>query len=144
MTPTFLMIGGFLGAGKTSAMRAFGQWLQKRNLTCGLITNDQAQGLVDTQLLRQDGFVVEEIAGGCFCCRFDSLTRAADNLTASMTPDVFLAEPVGSCTDLIATVSLPLQERYGHQYVIAPLSVMIDPKRLQKRLGLLAGRPFFK
>ena len=31
---------------------------------------------------------------------------AADRLTRDAQPDVFLAEPVGSCTDLRATVSI--------------------------------------
>ena len=142
MTARYIMIGGFLGAGKTTAMSAFGHWLKKHNLSCGLITNDQAAGLVDSYLLRQDGFAVEEIAGGCFCCRFESLKLASENLTEAIAPDVFLAEPVGSCTDLIATVSIPLQRLYGDRFAVAPLSVMIDPKRLQKRLGLISGRPF--
>ena len=43
----------------------------------GLITNDQAGGLVDTRLLRGQGFATEEIAGGCFCCRFNTLVEAA-------------------------------------------------------------------
>ena len=39
----------------------------------GLVTNDQAQDLVDTNSLRAQGFPVEEVAGACFCCRFDDL-----------------------------------------------------------------------
>ena len=72
-----------------------------------MITNDQAEDLVDTQLVRRNGFDVQEIAGGCFCCRFSSLKEAADVLTKESRPDVFIAEPVGSCTDLVATVSYP-------------------------------------
>ena len=33
----------------------------------GLVTNDQAQDLVDTNSLRSQGFAVQEVAGACFC-----------------------------------------------------------------------------
>jgi hypothetical protein len=39
-----------------------------------------------------------------FCCQFNSLVDAAKRLTAASRPEVFIAEPVGSCTDLIAMV----------------------------------------
>ena len=75
--PRYVMIGGFLGAGKTTAVDRFARALTDRGMRVGLITNDQSTGLVDTAVLRSRGFAVEEITGGCFCCRFDSLQEAA-------------------------------------------------------------------
>jgi len=138
----YVMVGGFLGAGKTTAMAALAQRLDAQGQRVGLITNDQSSGLVDTALLRQSGFPVEEIAGGCFCCRFDSLDQAAARLTAESRPDVFLAEPVGSCTDLVATVSYPLRRIYGDRFHIAPLTVLLDPHRASRILGIAQGRSF--
>jgi Ni2+-binding GTPase involved in maturation of urease and hydrogenase len=108
----------------------------------GLITNDQGSGLVDTALLSSRGFAVEEIPGGCFCCRFSSLVEAARKLTAATRPDVFIAEPVGSCTDLVATVSYPLRRIYGDAFSVAPLSVLVDPVRARRVLGLAEGPKF--
>ena len=88
------------------------------------------------------GYPVEEITGGCFCCRFTSLTDAADRLARDARPDVFLAEPVGSCTDLRATVQYPLRRLYGDNYRVAPLSVLVDPFRARRALGLETGRTF--
>ncbi len=139
---TYVMIGGFLGAGKTTAVARMGAALTERGLKVGLITNDQSSGLVDTSILRSRGFSVEEIAGGCFCCRFGSLAEAAERLEAAERPDVFLAEPVGSCTDLVATVSYPLRRIYGDRFRVAPLSVLVDPQRARRVLGLAAGRRF--
>jgi G3E family GTPase len=136
------MLGGFLGAGKTTAVAQLGAYLTVRGLRVGLITNDQSTGLVDTKVLRSRGFAVEEIAGGCFCCRFDSLHDAATKLTSESRPDVFIAEPVGSCTDLVATVSYPLRRIYGDSFTIAPLSVLVDPIRAGRILGLEEGRSF--
>ena len=142
MTARYVMIGGFLGAGKTTAIVRIAERLTAEGLRVGLITNDQSAGLVDTALARARGLAVEEIAGGCFCCRFNSLVEAAAKLTGAVRPDVFLAEPVGSCTDLQATVTLPLRRLYGERFRVAPLSVMIDPARAARVLGLEAGAAF--
>jgi len=138
----YVMVGGFLGAGKTTALSALARHLVARGLRVGLITNDQSHGLVDTALLRSQGHAVAEIGGGCFCCRFNSLSEAVAELDAARTPEVFVAEPVGSCTDLAATVSYPLRRLYGERYTIAPLSVLVDPLRAERVLGLETGRAF--
>lgn len=142
MPSRYIMIGGFLGAGKTTLIQRFASYLDDRDEKVGLITNDQGAGLVDSAIGRSNRFPVEEISGGCFCCRFNSLIDAAVNLTAETRPDVFLAEPVGSCTDLVATVSLPLQQIYGDDYLVAPLSVLVDPIRAGQILGIGDGKKF--
>jgi G3E family GTPase len=139
---SYVMVGGFLGAGKTTAVARLARHLTERGLRVGLITNDQSTGLVDTTLLRTTGLPVEEIGGGCFCCRFHTLEDAVGKLTERTRPDVFLAEPVGSCTDLVATVSYPLRRIYGERYRIAPLSVLVDPRRAARLLGLIDGPRF--
>jgi len=136
------MIGGFLGAGKTTAVAALAKRLTAQGLKVGLITNDQGSELVDTAMLRARGFATEEIPGGCFCCRFNSLIEAAGRLDAQSSPDVFIAEPVGSCTDLVATVTYPLRRIYGEQFTIAPLSVLVDPVRAERVFGLAEGKQF--
>ena len=142
MSADYIMVGGFLGAGKTTAMLRLAEHLTRRGRKVGLITNDQSTGLVDTSIVAAKGFPVEEITGGCFCCRFNSLTDAADRLTREARPDVFLAEPVGSCTDLRTTVQYPLRRLYGDDYKVAPLSVLVDPKRAARVLGLETGPAF--
>jgi Ni2+-binding GTPase involved in maturation of urease and hydrogenase len=138
------MIGGFLGAGKTTVILKLAEHLATLGQTVGLITNDQSVGLVDTTMLASHGFAVEEITGGCFCCRFNSLVEAADKLSSEARPDVFIAEPVGSCTDLKASVSYPLRRIYGEDFSIAPLSVLIDPIRALRIFGLEEGKAFSK
>jgi len=138
----YIMVGGFLGAGKTTAVAKLAHRLTSQGLRVGLITNDQGSHLVDTTMLASRGFAVEEIPGGCFCCRFNSLIDAAKRLTAETQPDVFIAEPVGSCTDLVATVTYPLRKLYANNFTIAPLSVLVDPIRALRVLGLEAGGKF--
>jgi G3E family GTPase len=138
----YIMIGGFLGAGKTTSVVRLAQQLTDQGLKVGLITNDQGSELVDTAMLRSRGFATEEIPGGCFCCRFNSLVDAAHKLTVATRPAVFIAEPVGSCTDLVATVTYPLRRIYGDNFSIAPLSVLVDPIRALRVFGLESGGKF--
>ncbi len=123
----FVMVGGFLGAGKTTALARLTRFYQGRGQKVGLVTNDQAADLVDTNSLRAQGFPVEEVAGACFCCRFDDLVGKVGALEGSERPDVILAEPVGSCTDLVATVVQPLRDLYGQRFRVAPYPVLFKP-----------------
>ena len=123
----FVMIGGFLGAGKTTAIGRLAKHYQDRGLTVGVVTNDQATDLVDTNLLRSQGLNVGEVAGACFCCNFNELTATVESLSAQQRPDIVLAEPVGSCTDLVATVVQPLIRLYDAEFEVAPYGVILKP-----------------
>ena len=136
----YVMVGGFLGAGKTTSILRLAEWLTARGLRVGLVTNDQGGGLVDTALAAAHHVPVEEIVGGCFCCRFTSLVEAAESLVRETAPDVLIAEPVGSCTDLVATVTLPLEQIYGDRFTVAPMSVVVDPLRAERVLGLATAK----
>ena len=123
----FIMLGGFLGAGKTTSMGRLAKHFQDQGLKVGLVTNDQAVDLVDTHTLREQGFKVEEVAGACFCCKFDELVEKVGKLGAQELPDIILAEPVGSCTDLVATVVAPLKDLYGKTVSVSPYAVLFKP-----------------
>ena len=101
-----------------------------------LLANDQAADLVDTAVLEQTGAAVDEVSGGCFCCRFDDMLAAIDRLKFRARPDYIVAEPVGSCTDLSATVLQPLKKLYGHQVELGPFSVLIDVKQVRVLMRL--------
>lgn len=128
----YILIGGFLGAGKTTAIIKLASWLTNKGFRVGLITNDQANNLVDTSIVQSHGYPGEEISGGCFCCKFNSLQEANRRLAEAYKPDVFIAEPVGSCTDLVATVAFPLRQLFGDNYTVSPLSVLVDPIRAER------------
>jgi Ni2+-binding GTPase involved in maturation of urease and hydrogenase len=136
MPPVLLAcVGGFLGAGKTTAMAAAARELIARGYKVGLVTNDQGRGLVDTAFFRSLGLPAEEVAGGCFCCRFDELVEKAGRLVEASAADVLLAEAVGSCTDLAATVYRPLRRFFRDRFALAPLSVVVEPDRLDEIEG---------
>jgi G3E family GTPase len=138
----FVMIGGFLGAGKTTAIARLARRYVDQGLKVGVVTNDQAYDLVDTHALRAQGFRVGEVPGACFCCKFNDLISTAEGLSQEEAHDVIIAEPVGSCTDLVATVIEPLRHLHGDQYEIAPLAVLLKPEHGQKILRGQSGLGF--
>src|SRR5271156_2579736 len=121
------MVGGFLGAGKTTTLSRLARFYTGRGQKVGLVTNDQAQNLVDTNSLRAQGFAVEEVPGACFCCKFDELVGKVGELEAHERPEIILAEPVGSCTDLVATVIQPLRDLHKTRFQVAPYPVLFKP-----------------
>lgn len=127
MHPRYIMIGGFLGAGKTTTVGRLARHYMEQGLRVGIVTNDQTTDLVDTHSLRSQGFDVGEVAGSCFCCNFNALTETVEGLGQDELPDVILAEPVGSCTDLVATVIRPLVQVYGKPLDVAPYGVILKP-----------------
>ncbi|HWQ15215.1 MAG TPA: GTP-binding protein [Roseiflexaceae bacterium] len=129
MATRLILVGGFLGAGKTTLLLQAARTLAGRGLRAAIVTNDQGHALVDTALAAAHALPVEEIGGGCFCCRFPDLVAAVARLRAAVAPDVILAEPVGSCTDLVATVIRPLRAFGAGDVTVAPLTVLLDPLR---------------
>ncbi len=125
-----------MGAGKTTLLRETALRLIKQGLRVGLITNDQAPELVDSELLSLNNLHVAEVSGSCFCCNFNGFTDAIQKIRTEVAADVIIAEPVGSCTDLSATIMQPLKQYWNRELQLAPLSVLADPSRLD---SILAG-----
>jgi G3E family GTPase len=123
----FVMVGGFLGAGKTTTIAALARRYREQGLKVGIVTNDQATDLVDTHALRSQGHLVGEVAGACFCCNFNELLSTVEGLQTEAQPDVVIAEPVGSCTDLVATVVQPLLQLHQGRFDVAPYGVILKP-----------------
>jgi len=59
---------------------------------------------------------------------------AAGKLAAAES-DVILAEPVGSCMDISATILQPLKRFHGGDYQLAPFTVLVDPERARDLLS---------
>src|SRR5262245_61812000 len=142
VTVRFVMVGGFLGAGKPTTIARLARHYRAQGKRVGVVTNDQAHDLVDTNALRAQGLSVEEVPGACFCCRFDDLVGRVGALESTERPDVILAEPVGSCTDLVATVVQPLKDLYGGRFEVAPYCVLFKPSHGLKILKGGAGSGF--
>ncbi len=142
MKPRLILVSGFLGSGKTTLLKAATDVLRQRGVRVGIITNDQAPDLVDTAFLYEENQQIQEIAGGCFCCNFQDLNKAVETLTRKYGTEVILAEAVGSCTDIAATVAEPYRRYHPDAVRVAPLSVVIDPFRVRDLLNTEADQDF--
>lgn len=131
--PLIVVVGGFLGSGKTTMIMAAARLLERRGLRSAVVLNDQGVELVDTRHAGIQGMQAREVTGGCFCCRFSGLMTEIEALR-EFSPDVIFTEPVGSCTDISATVLGPLKEDFAH-YRVAPFTVLVDPARAAVLLG---------
>ena len=126
MATRFILIGGFLGAGKTTTIARLASMYAALGKHVAIVTNDKAPALVDTWNLSAQGFQVAELAGTCFCGNIDELVEAIEGFRLTRLPDVVLAEPVGSCLDLVATVVRPLADRKAGDYEVTPLAVLLS------------------
>jgi G3E family GTPase len=103
-----VLVGGFLGSGKTTAIQQAATALLHNGIKAAVITNDQGSELVDTGFVESFGIPTEQVTNGCFCCHYDQLVQSVDRLSKAGKPGVIFAESVGSCTDLVATIARPL------------------------------------
>lgn len=107
---TIHLFSGFLGSGKTTAIRQACISLINKGVRIGVITNDQGSVLVDGFVFRTLGIPERQVGNGCFCCRYNELDEHIGSLVARHRPEVLFAESVGTCTDLLATVLRPLKK----------------------------------
>ncbi|MCF6285599.1 MAG: cobalamin biosynthesis protein P47K, partial [Candidatus Hydrogenedentes bacterium] len=84
----------------------------------------------------------EEIPAGCFCVHFEKLIEASGRLADGLKPDIILAEPVGSCTDLVNAVITPLKSLYTDQFVVAPYVALLDPIHALEALSVTGATGF--
>lgn len=132
-----IVVGGFLGAGKTTLLFETTKRFIKEGKQVGLVTNDQASELVDTVWLLQTEAEVSEVSGSCFCCNYEGFVESINQFKRISCADIIIAESVGSCTDLSATIMQPLKDNLNGDFTISPLTVLADPLRLT---DLLEGR----
>lgn len=128
------LISGFLGSGKTTAILKAAKYLLAEGKKVAVITNDQGAKLVDAALFSREGIPGEQVLEGCFCCRYDDLEIAIGKLHQTVKPDIILAEAVGSCTDMIATVIKPLLSKTNQLVETVSFSSFADWRLLEVML----------
>lgn len=126
--PTIHLVSGFLGSGKTTAIRQACGILKKQQRKAAVITNDQGIKIVDTFLFNGLGVPGRQVAEGCFCCNYNELDSNIDSLIGEHDPEVIFAEAVGSCTDIVATVLKPL--RKFRESATVTFSTIVDSRLL--------------
>jgi G3E family GTPase len=122
------ILGGFLGTGKTTTIRA--QLAARPGERVAVIVNDFGEaGLDATTLEGSAPYKLTSIPGGCVCCTAPEGFVAALGAVLAEAPDRVWIEPTGLARpqDLVDTI-----RRSPHQDAveIAPVVVLVDPARL--------------
>jgi len=126
------LLSGFLGSGKTTAIRQAAGILLQQGIKTGVISNDQGRHLVDGGLFTSLAIPNREVINGCFCCNYKELGNSISSLVAMHGTEIIFAESVGSCTDLVATVLKPLRQSRPDTPIT--ISVFADVRLLQMLL----------
>ncbi|HML59598.1 CobW family GTP-binding protein [Solidesulfovibrio sp.] len=93
--PVLHVLTGFLGAGKTTFLRRWLDFLHGRERFTGVIQNEFGAVGLDARLVAGDTRV-EAIDGGCVCCSLaDSLRPGLERLLADMPAEQFILETTG-------------------------------------------------
>lgn len=94
-----LVVSGFLGAGKTTLVRALLERAQRDGIRVAVISNELGELGIDEALLSGSGGASEsfiELAGGCVCCRLsDTLLETLQLLYDRVRPDRVIIETSG-------------------------------------------------
>ena len=126
MTVSVHVIGGFLGAGKTSAVRALlaGPLAGRR---VAVVVHDFGESALDEVLLADSGHAMAEIRGECVCCTApEGFIGAVGGLLEDPTLEAIVVEPTGLArpADLIDTLR---RAPYADRIALGPLVVLCDP-----------------
>jgi G3E family GTPase len=92
-----IIVGGFLGSGKTTVIRQLARYLvEELKHQVVIIENEVGEVGIDDKLLQMDGFSVKEIFAGCVCCQLTSeLTLTVNRLNEEFNPHWIILEATG-------------------------------------------------
>lgn len=91
-----IIIGGFLGSGKTTTIRRLVEHLGKQEQKTAVIVNEIGEIGIDGDTISGGKIETREITSGCVCCTLRiSLEYTLRSLMESYNPDTIVIEPTG-------------------------------------------------
>jgi len=122
-----MIIGGFLGSGKTTIVSQIVHSIIDAGGTAAIIENEMGQTGVDQQLVAEAGVKVTPLFGGCVCCQISgSLISAMVKIRDEIGPDWLIVETTG-----LAMMSGMMEtlQRYGEKDIPLSLVTVVDAAR---------------
>ena len=91
-----MIIGGFLGSGKTTTIRKIIEYLGKQGEKTAIIVNEIGEIGIDGDTVAGNGVETREITNGCICCTLRiSMEHTIRSLMSEYGPDTIIIEPTG-------------------------------------------------
>ncbi len=126
-----LVVGGFLGSGKTTTIINTGKYLVDQGHKVAIIVNEIGEIGIDGDIINKFGFDTKEITNGCICCSLKmGLRSTVITLFNSYNPDVLIIEPTGIAFPNVIKREVELMD-LGEGAQIAPLVILIDGSRFK-------------
>lgn len=133
----FLIMGGFLGSGKTSVILQLAQAILKEHQMekIVILENEIGEIGIDDQVLQSAGYQVKGLLSGCVCCTMvGELNSSVQALQEELNPDWIIMEATG------LAVPQSIQENLAQSLGIqSRICCLVDAHRWQKILKPLSN-----
>lgn len=137
MATKYMIVSGFLGAGKTTTMIAMARNINARLKEMGedghsaIIANDLgAKNLVDADFTRTADVDITEITGDCICYATEDLVTSIKRL-ADAGANIVMSDIPGAGVGALDHVYITLKDEYPREFDLLPLTCLVDPIRLR-------------
>jgi G3E family GTPase len=124
----FIIIGGFLGSGKTTTILKISRQISNAGKRTAIIVNEIGEIGLDGDILAAPDIVTEELTSGCICCTLRiSMQYTLQTLEEEFRPDIVIIEPTGiafpgQIREEIETMGLS-------ELSFSPIVTLVDPGR---------------
>ena len=130
-----LLVGGFLGSGKTTHVRHLLNSAIASGQKLAVISNEFGELGIDEALLESESQGFVELAGGCVCCKLsDELSETLQDIYERVQPDCIAIETSGVALPSDAQLTLfrePVCEWISDEAVV----VVVNADQLKDRLA---------
>ena len=128
----FMVVSGFLGAGKTTSMLALEDYINENYGKASVIANDLgAKNLVDAKYSEACGCNITELTGECICYQTENLVDRLRRLMDYEHNDLVMSDIPGCGVGALDHVYHKLDTEYHGEFELAPFTVIADPERLR-------------